>query len=131
LVAEAHDFAVRDNTDDSDAKTTEPPEVAKEATSERSEPEASNPEEMSAVDKAFDNAAQTVSGLYRVPYLTHAAMEPLVATAHYKEDGSLEIWAPVQYSDMVRGVAAAAAGIEADQVTCHQTLLGGAFGRKG
>ena len=74
--------------------------------------------------------SRTVSGRYRVPHLTHAAMEPLVATAHPKADGTLELWAPVQYADMARDVAAEAAGIEPDMVRCHQTLLGGAFGRK-
>ncbi len=57
-------------------------------------------------------------------------MEPLVATARYDAEGRLEVWAPVQYADIARDVAAEAAGINPDAVTLHQTLLGGAFGRK-
>lgn len=81
-------------------------------------------------DAAFASAERTVGGRYRVPHLTHAAMEPLVATAHCRPDGTVELWAPVQYADMVREVAAQAAGTGVDRVICHQTLLGGAFGRK-
>lgn len=81
------------------------------------------------VDRVFGRARQTVSARYRIPHLTHAAMEPPVATARY-DAGALEIWAPVQYADITRDVAAEAAGIEPDKVTFHQTLLGGAFGRK-
>ncbi|HSM14237.1 MAG TPA: molybdopterin cofactor-binding domain-containing protein [Thermoanaerobaculia bacterium] len=82
------------------------------------------------VERAFASAERTVSGRYRIPHLTHAAMEPLVATAHRRPDGVVELWAPVQYADVARAVAAEAAGVEPDRVVLHQTLLGGAFGRK-
>jgi len=81
-------------------------------------------------DTAWKSASHTVSGRYRIPHITHAAMEPLVATAHYEADGTLKLWAPVQYADMARDVAAQAAEIEPDKVTILQTLIGGAFGRK-
>jgi len=82
------------------------------------------------VGRASRHAYRKVSGRYRIPHMNHAPMEPLVATAHYRPDGTLEFWAPVQYADLARAVAAEAAGIGTDMVTCHQTLLGGSFGRK-
>ena len=75
-------------------------------------------------------AAKTkTAATYRVPYLAHATMEPLNATA-YVGAGRCEVWAPTQGAAWTTGAVAAAAGIPADKVTIHMTLLGGGFGRK-
>src|SRR5262245_22920818 len=47
------------------------------------------------VDKALGSAAKRVESVYEVPFLAHASMEPMNATAHFKGD-SVEIWAPTQ-----------------------------------
>ena len=43
------------------------------------------------VKAALENAAQVVEAEYRVPYLAHACMEPMNATALVR-DGQCEIW---------------------------------------
>ena len=67
--------------------------------------------------------------VYRTPYLAHAAMEPMNATAHVTSDG-VEVWAPMQNQTNARGVAAKAAGVSPDRITLHTTFLGGGFGRR-
>src|SRR5580704_18734162 len=45
--------------------------------------------------KALQNQA-SLERMYQVPYLAHAAMEPVNATALYQADGTLEVWAGSQ-----------------------------------
>jgi isoquinoline 1-oxidoreductase beta subunit len=68
--------------------------------------------------------------VYNVPYLAHAAMEPLNATALYKRDGTLEVWAGTQDGLGSRAFCAKTAGIHMDKVTFHLLPIGGAFGRR-
>lgn len=82
------------------------------------------------VDAAFAAAgAKLVEARYRLPYLHHAMMEPFAMTAHHK-DGRLEVWAGLQDPLSVRALAAEAAGLDADAVAVHTTLMGGGFGRR-
>lgn len=66
---------------------------------------------------------------YRVPWLAHACMEPMNATARLR-DGVLDVWVPSQAPTMVRDTCAAAAGIDAASCVVHVTHLGGGFGRR-
>jgi isoquinoline 1-oxidoreductase beta subunit len=79
--------------------------------------------------KALQNQA-AVERVYQVPYLAHAAMEPVNATALYKEDGTLEVWAGSQDGLGSRAFCAKTAGLHLDQVTFHLLPSGGAFGRR-
>jgi isoquinoline 1-oxidoreductase beta subunit len=81
------------------------------------------------VDKAFASAAKTLEADYYVPHLAHAAMEPEVAIADFR-DGKCTVWAPTQNPQAVQDTVAAAVGIDKKNVVCNVTLLGGAFGRK-
>ena len=67
---------------------------------------------------------------YHVPYLAHAAMEPLNATALYRTDGTLEVWAGSQDGLGSRVFCAKAAKIPLDRVTFNLLPSGGAFGRR-
>ncbi|GGE31786.1 aldehyde dehydrogenase [Primorskyibacter flagellatus] len=67
---------------------------------------------------------------YRVPYLSHAQMEPLSGTAVYHGD-RMEIWSGNQLPIHCRRAAAAEAGLPEEAVTMHTTLMGGGFGRRG
>ncbi len=67
---------------------------------------------------------------YAVPFLAHACMEPMNATAQLHPDGALDLWAPTQSPSIARTEAARAAGVEPDRVRVHSTLLGGGFGRR-
>jgi isoquinoline 1-oxidoreductase beta subunit len=82
------------------------------------------------VAKAFAGAATKIEATFEFPYLAHAAMEPLNATAHVKADGTVEVWAPTQMQTVDQMAAAKVAGVTPDKVTMHTTLLGGGFGRK-
>lgn len=76
------------------------------------------------------DGAQEVTAEYEVPYLAHATMEPLNATALF--DGQrLQIWCGNQGPMLVRDHCAKALGIEPEQVDVNTTLMGGGFGRRG
>ncbi|HEY7642038.1 MAG TPA: molybdopterin cofactor-binding domain-containing protein [Steroidobacteraceae bacterium] len=78
---------------------------------------------------ALQGAAQVVAAEYRVPFLAHATMEPMNATARIA-DGRCEVWTGVQDPLGARKVAAEAAGLKPEQVTIHNQQLGGGFGRR-
>jgi len=71
-----------------------------------------------------------IERLYNVPYLAHAPMEPVNATALYKNDGTLEVWAGTQDGLGARAFCAEAAGLPMEKVTFHLRPSGGAFGRR-
>ena len=76
-----------------------------------------------------NGAAKVVTADYKVPFLGHATMEPMVCTA--KVDGDhAEIWAGSQDPLNARGTAAKALGISAENVTYNNFALGGGFGRR-
>ena len=72
---------------------------------------------------------KVIEAQYHTPYLVHATMEPVVATAHVR-DGEIEVWGPIQGQDMVRKTLGKNFGIAPDKVIVHTTFLGGSFGRK-
>lgn len=72
---------------------------------------------------------QVITADYSVPYLAHAALEPMNATAHV-ENGKVTVWAPTQSLTMTTWAAAKAADVADADVTVHPTLIGGSFGRK-
>jgi isoquinoline 1-oxidoreductase beta subunit len=80
-------------------------------------------------DAAFTRAARQVEAEYEVPFLAHAAMEPLNCTAEIRE-GRCEIWTGTQFQTGDQAAAAKIAGLEPEQVTVHTTFLGGGFGRR-
>ena len=67
---------------------------------------------------------------YDVPFLAHAAMEPMNATAQFT-DGKLEIWCGTQAPGILEIAAANLLDIETTDVTVNTTRLGGGFGRRG
>jgi len=81
------------------------------------------------VDAGFSGGGKIIEADYYVPHLAHAAMEPLVAVADFR-NGKVTAWAPTQNPQAVQETVAKAVGITKDDVMCHVTLLGGGFGRK-
>jgi isoquinoline 1-oxidoreductase beta subunit len=65
---------------------------------------------------------------YRIPFLAHASMEPLNATAWVKPDGTVEVWCGNQAPIMTRDAIAAALRVSSDKVTLHTPVMGGGFG---
>jgi isoquinoline 1-oxidoreductase beta subunit len=87
------------------------------------------------VAKSTGDVAKAFSGVdkfeaaYEMPFLAHAAMEPLNCTVHVTPD-SCDVWVGTQIIGRARSVAAEAAGVTEDRTTIHQHLLGGGFGRR-
>lgn len=65
---------------------------------------------------------------YQVPFLAHASMEPLNATAWVKDDGSVDVWCGNQAPIMTRDAIASALRIGSEKVTLHTPVMGGGFG---
>jgi isoquinoline 1-oxidoreductase beta subunit len=66
---------------------------------------------------------------YRAPFLAHACMEPMNATAQWK-GGQFDIWVPTQVPTLVQTIAAREFGIHSKDARVHVTFLGGGFGRR-
>jgi isoquinoline 1-oxidoreductase subunit beta len=81
------------------------------------------------INQAFDAAVDIVSATYRVPFLAHAAMEPMNCTVHFS-GGRCEVWTGTQDNLGIRGRVANVAGLKEDEVTVHPFYLGGGFGRR-
>ncbi len=73
--------------------------------------------------------ATVIAADYSVPYLAHAALEPMNATARVDGD-RVELWAPTQSLTITTWSVAKALGIDDAKVVVHPTLIGGGFGRK-
>src|SRR6185369_2042676 len=76
------------------------------------------------VKTAIAGAAKKVEAVYAYPFLNHAPMEPMNATAKYTPD-RCEVWVPTQ-----NGEAAFAALLSA-KCDVYKINLGGGFGRRG
>ncbi|HEY7601268.1 MAG TPA: xanthine dehydrogenase family protein molybdopterin-binding subunit [Methylomirabilota bacterium] len=79
---------------------------------------------------ALAGGAKTLEAVYDVPYLEHACMEAMNATAHVTAD-ACTVWVPTQNPGGSRDIAARLTGLPVDRVTVNTTLLGGGFGRRG
>jgi isoquinoline 1-oxidoreductase subunit beta len=71
----------------------------------------------------------TIERRFVLPHIAHAPLEPVNATASYK-DGAVEIWGPIQSVAACQEAVAQAVGCSADDVKLNITFLGGSFGRK-
>jgi isoquinoline 1-oxidoreductase beta subunit len=74
-------------------------------------------------------AGEDYSAEYQAPYLAHATMEPMNALAAVTQNG-LEIWTGIQAIDLARNAIADATGFTPEEITIHNTMLGGGFGRR-
>jgi isoquinoline 1-oxidoreductase subunit beta len=81
------------------------------------------------VDQAIAAANRTVEATFELPYLAHAAMEPLNCTAHVRWN-RCEIWCSTQNPASVQRRAARIALLPPGWVDVHTTLIGGGFGRR-
>lgn len=78
---------------------------------------------------ALATAARKVEAVYELPLLPHATLEPQNCTV-VPDGDTLHVYAPTQVQQAAQAAAAAAAGIPAERVVVHTTLLGGGFGRR-
>jgi len=81
------------------------------------------------VAKAITRAVTKVDAIYQVPFLAHAAMEPMNCTVHVRKD-SCEVWVGSQVIARAQATAAKTTGLPLDKVVVHNHLIGGGFGRR-
>jgi isoquinoline 1-oxidoreductase beta subunit len=80
-------------------------------------------------DTALAGAATKVEATYQVPFLAHAAMEPMNCTVHVRSDGC-EVWVGSQVVARTQKAAATVTGLPLEKVVVHNHLIGGGFGRR-
>jgi len=78
---------------------------------------------------AVAGAPKKVESVYEVPFLAHAAMEPINCTVHVRPD-RCEVWTGSQVLSRAQGGAANVTGLPLDKVVVHNHYLGGGFGRR-
>jgi isoquinoline 1-oxidoreductase subunit beta len=81
------------------------------------------------VESARIGAATSVDAIYHLPFLAHAAMEPMNCTVHVRKD-SCEVWVGSQILARAQAIAAKTARLPLDSVVVHNHLIGGGFGRR-
>ncbi len=75
------------------------------------------------------DGADLIEAEYKVPYLAHAALEPLNTIVQFK-DGQLDIWTGTQIPGIVIQNIASLTGLDADNIKVHVLIGGGSFGRR-
>jgi isoquinoline 1-oxidoreductase beta subunit len=88
-----------------------------------------------AVAKTAGDAAkalgqgQRIDAAYEMPFLAHAAMEPLNCTVHVRPDGC-DVWTGTQVQTRAQAIAAKVTGLPLEKVVLHNHVIGGGFGRR-
>lgn len=85
--------------------------------------------EQGDIDAALKDAARTFEAEYEMPFLAHAALEPMTCVAEVRAD-AVELWVGTQVPVRAQTAAAEVAGRPAEQVIVNNQLIGGAFGRR-
>ncbi|HNC51688.1 MAG TPA: xanthine dehydrogenase family protein molybdopterin-binding subunit [Accumulibacter sp.] len=80
-------------------------------------------------EAAFARAARVVRASYDVPYLAHAAMEPMNCVIRLSADGC-EVWNGEQMQTGDQHALARFFGLRPEQVRIHTLYAGGSFGRR-
>jgi isoquinoline 1-oxidoreductase subunit beta len=80
-------------------------------------------------DRALAGAGRVVQGTYTVPYLAHAAMEPMNCVAQVSP-GRCELWYGAQGHTFDQMAVGRALGLKPEQVTINSLYAGGGFGRR-
>src|SRR5207237_10108910 len=65
--------------------------------------------------------------IYQLPFLAHAAMEPMNCTVHLRK-GGCDIWVGTQAPTLTQAMVAELTGLPKDAAKIHNHLLGGGFG---
>jgi isoquinoline 1-oxidoreductase beta subunit len=79
---------------------------------------------------ALSTAAKVLEGEFELPYLAHAAMEPMNSTVAQNPDGTIDVWSGSQFPTIDQGVVASIMGVTTDKVRINTVWAGGSFGRR-
>jgi len=82
------------------------------------------------IDEALAQAATTLEQSYKLPYLSHAQVEPINCTAHVEKD-LCRIWIPTQGQTQTQYTAAQLSGLPLEKVEVMTLPAGGGFGLRG
>ncbi len=85
---------------------------------------------------ALAKAAKKIEATYTIPFVSHAPMEPMNATAKLTADASgkivrAECWVPTQNGEASHAALAEAVGLPLTSCEVYKMDLGGGFGRRG
>ena len=81
------------------------------------------------VAKSMPTAAKRIDAVYEMPFLAHAAMEPMNCTVQVTKD-SCGIWVGIQVVSRAQATAAEVTGLPPERIQVHNHLIGGGFGRR-
>jgi isoquinoline 1-oxidoreductase beta subunit len=82
------------------------------------------------VKKALAEAARTVEHAYKLPYLSHAQVEPINCTAHVEKE-RCRVWIPTQMQTATQATASKLTGLPIEKVEVMTLPAGGGFGLRG
>jgi isoquinoline 1-oxidoreductase beta subunit len=82
------------------------------------------------VKKAFVEAAQTLEQSYKLPYISHAQVEPINCTAHAEKE-RCRVWVPTQAQTSTQLTASKITGLPIEKVEVMTLPAGGGFGLRG
>lgn len=120
---------VKSEFESSDADTTSSADLFAGFERSLAEDDSSEVIEKGDTSEAMDSAADVIEGNYTVPYLAHAAMEPMNCTVHCHDD-IVEVWTSTQDALGIKGRVASIAGVSENDAILHHSYLGGGFGRR-
>ena len=80
-------------------------------------------------DRALAGAGRVLQGTYTVPFIAHAAMEPMNCVAQVNP-GRCELWYGAQGHTFDQMAVGKALGLKPEQVTINTLYAGGSFGRR-
>jgi len=80
-------------------------------------------------EAALAQSAKVIEAEYEVPYLAHAAMEPMNCLVRLGDD-RCDIWNGEQFQTVDQAVVAKVLGLAPEQVFINQLYAGGSFGRR-
>ncbi len=81
------------------------------------------------VEQAFAGAVKKIEAVYQVPFLAHAALEPMNCTVHVRPD-ACEVWVGTQVLSRAQAAACEVTGLPKEKVKVYNHLIGGGFGRR-
>ncbi len=104
-------------------------EIEKQLEDKLVNPDQIEKNEGDAANELAKSSGVKLSGDFNFPFVAHATMEPMNATAWVTRD-RCEIWAPTQCKLDAHDQVAKFLGRNRNEIVLHRTLCGGGFGRR-
>lgn len=82
------------------------------------------------IEDGFSKATYIFENTYSMPQVTHAYLEPITTIAHYRQDGTIEIWSSAQSPFTVRYLTGITFSVPTTNIVVHTPYIGGGFGGK-